>query len=144
MNPKGGIPVDPDGWVRDARMAKAINGYFTVAGKGVPNNPLNFESQRPGYQQSVIPYGDGRLERKGEGAALVPPTDPAAWMMADDPLPGASILPYSPQPPNIALEQATRSYATGGPMQAQAQPRGTNFSVGSTGRDTPPPSKAKA
>ena len=141
MNSKGGIPVDPDGWVRDARMAKAINGYFTVAGKGVPNNPLNFESQEPGYQQSVIPYGDGRLERKGEGAALVPPTDTAALMMAGDPLPGADVPPYSRQPRNIALEEATRSYATGSQMPPQ---RGTNFSVGSTGRDTPPPSKAKA
>jgi hypothetical protein len=139
MNSKGGIPVDPDGWVRDARMAKAINGYFTVAGKGVPNNPLNHESQRPGDQQWVIPYGDARRQAMGEGAALVPPTDPAAWMMADDPLPGADVLPYSPQPPNIALEQATRSYST---TAATPAPLGTNFSVGSTGRDTPKPGNA--
>lgn len=140
MNSKRGIPVDPDGWVRDARMAKAINGYFTVAGKGVPNNPDNFESQRPAEQEWVIPYRDARRQAMGEGAALVPPTDSAAWMMADDPLPGADALPWAQQPMNAPLAQATESYSMGSPMPPP--PLGTNFSVGAR-RDTPNPAKSK-
>jgi hypothetical protein len=141
-------------------MAKVIQGLFTPDGrgaKGVPNSPINFESQRgrPSWypteggigqnlQKRSSPYGDSQQLIPPQEPVAVRPTDPAMQMMAPDWADGATALPWMQQDSNRALAQADRSYAENAPAPASAQPLGTSFSVGSSGRDTPNPGNAKS
>lgn len=152
----GGIPIDGEGRVVDRGTEALIANMFRPAeAEMVPLNPQNYESFRGvpsryaygsgislNLQERTTPYGDVRFVERPQEPTLQPLTPPSARIMARDPLPGADALPWAQQPMNAPLAQATESYAMGSPMPPP--PLGTSFSVGSTGRDTPPPGKAKA
>jgi len=153
---KHGPQATPDGWEVDAQKARFINDYFQVAGKGVANSPINFNSQVP--QSSMIPAGDpvsvgmnrygtpyqyaSRVVPANAELQLVKPTDTARLIAAQqtpDAQVAASWQSWIESPGNPGLRATEGSYPQG-PTAAPSTPLGTDTSrVGGWPRNTPPP-----
>ena len=130
MGPSIGLfPNDP----------RSAMSYGNPAPSPTPYDPISY-----GRVVARSPYGDHVMEFAPQGSVIVEPTPAANRIVAPDPLPGSDRPPWAQQPENTPLNQATESYAMGSPVPMAPQQLGTNFSVYGSGRDTPPPGKAKA